>query len=136
MPEGFLFDTVTCSRWRRGDRVLRQRVEALPADAILSTSVISAGELAFGVSKAPPEHRERLRQRTQEMIARFHSILDVTHAVAETYGTIVAQVPPGYHIGQNDYWIAAIAVTHNLVLITNDPDFDRVPDLQKANWLA
>jgi hypothetical protein len=30
MPEGFLFDTVTCSRWRRGDRVLRQRVEALP----------------------------------------------------------------------------------------------------------
>ncbi len=61
MPEGFLFDTVTCSRWRRGDRVLRQRVEALPADAILSTSVISVGELAFGVIKAPPEHRERLR---------------------------------------------------------------------------
>ena len=70
------------------------------------------------------------------MIARFHSILDVTHAVAETYGTIVAQAPPGYHIGQNDYWIAAIALTHNLVLITNDPDFDRVSDLQKENWLA
>ena len=136
MPEGFLFDTVTCSRWRRGDRVLRQRVEALPADAILSTSVISVGELAFGVSKAPPEHRERLRQRTQEMLARFHRILDVTHAVAETYGTIVAQVPPGYHIGQNDYWIAAVALTHNLVLITNDPDFDRVTELQQENWLA
>jgi tRNA(fMet)-specific endonuclease VapC len=94
------------------------------------------GELAFGVCKAPPEHRERLLQRTQEMIARFHSILDVTHTVAETYGTIVAQVSPGYHIGQNDYWIAAIALTHNLVLITNDPDFDRVPDLRKENWLA
>jgi tRNA(fMet)-specific endonuclease VapC len=136
MPEGFLFDTVTCSRWRRGDRVLRERVEALPADAILYTSVISMGELAFGIYRAPQEYRERLRQRTQEMLARFSSILEVTHAVAETCGTIVAQVHPGYHIGQNDYWIAAVALTHNLVLITNDPDFDRVPGLQKENWLA
>ena len=135
MPEGFLFDTVTCSRWRRGDRVLRQRVGALPADALLYTSVISVGELAFGIYKAPQEYQERLRQRTQEMLARFSSILEVTHAVAETYGTIVAQVPPGYHIGQNDYWIAAIALTHNLVLVTNDPDFDRVPGMQKENWL-
>lgn len=136
MPEGFLFDTVTCSRWRRGDRMLRQRVVALPADAILYTSVVSVGELAFGIRKAHNEYRERLQQRTQEMLTRFHSILDVTYAVAETYGTIVAQVPPGYHIGQNDYWIAAIALTHDLVLITNDPDFDRVPALQKENWLA
>ena len=69
------------------------------------------------------------------MLARFYSILNVTHAVAETYGTIVAQVPPGYHIGQNDYWFAAITLTHNLVLVTNDPDFDRVPGMQKENWL-
>jgi predicted nucleic acid-binding protein len=136
MPEGFLFDTVTCSRWRRGDRVLRQKVEALPAEAVLYTSVINVGELTFGICKAPREHQARLRQRTQEMLARFHSILDVTPPVAETYGTIVAQVPPGQHIGQNDYWIAAIAVTHDLVLITNDPDFDRVPGLRKENWLA
>lgn len=135
MPEGYLFDTVTCSRWRR-DRVLRQKVEALPAEATLYTSVISVGELAFGIHKAPQEHQERLRQRTQEMLARFQSILEVTRAVAETYGIIVAQVAPGYHIGQNDYWIATIALTHNLMLITNDPDFDRVPDLQKENWLA
>ncbi|WP_089945946.1 type II toxin-antitoxin system VapC family toxin [Candidatus Entotheonella palauensis] len=136
MPESFLFDTVACSRWRRGDRGLRQKVEALAADAVLYTSVISVGELAFGVRKAPPEHREKLQQRTQEMIARFHSILGVTHAVAETYGMIVAQVHPGYHIGQNDYWIAAIALTHNLVLITNDSDFDRVLNLRKENWFV
>ena len=29
MPEGFLFDTVTCSRGRRGVRILRRRIEAL-----------------------------------------------------------------------------------------------------------
>jgi predicted nucleic acid-binding protein len=136
MPDGFLFDTVTCSRWRRGDIVLRQRVAALPGDAVLYTSVITVGELAFGIGNAPQVYQARLRQRTQEMLTRFHSILNVTQPVAETSGIIVAQVPPGQHIGQNDYWIAAIAVTYALVLITNDPDFDRVPGLQKENWLA
>jgi predicted nucleic acid-binding protein len=49
MSEGFLFDTVTCSRWRRGDRILRRRIEALPVDAALYISVISVGELIFGL---------------------------------------------------------------------------------------
>lgn len=53
MPEGFLFDTVTCRRWRRGDRILRRRVEALPVDTALYTSVISVGELSFGIHNAP-----------------------------------------------------------------------------------
>src|SRR6266511_2931285 len=135
MPEGFLFDTVTCSRWRRGDRMLRRRIEALPMDAALYTSVISVGELTFGIHKAPYEYQERLWQRTREILARFQSILEVNREVADRYGTIVAQVPPGQHIGQNDYWIAAIALTHNLVLITNDPDFDRIHGLPQENWL-
>jgi len=136
MPEGFLFDTVTCSRWRRGDRILRRRIEALPVDAALYTSVISVGELTFGIHNAPYEYQERLWQRTREILARFQSILEVTREVADRYGTLVAQVPPGQHIGQNDYWIAAIALTHNLVLITNDPDFDRIQGLSKENWLV
>jgi predicted nucleic acid-binding protein len=135
MPDGYLFDTVVCSRWRRGDAGLRGKVEALPSDAALYTSVINVGELTLGIHKAPQEHREKLRQRTDEMLASFASILEVTRDVADTYGHIVAQVPPGQHIGQNDYWIAAIALTHDLVLVTNDTDFDRVPGLQKANWL-
>jgi len=135
MPEGYLFDTVAFSRWRRGDAALRRKVEALPSDAVLYTSVISVGELTLGILKAPQEYKERLRQRTQEMLARFQAIIEVTREVAERYGELVSRVPPGQHIGQNDYWIAAIAITHNLVLITNDPDFDRVPGLRKENWL-
>lgn len=135
MPKGYLFDTVACSRWRRGDPELRSRVEALPSDAALYTSVISVGELTLGIHKAPREHSEKLRQRTQEMLTRFKSIWGITQEVAEVYGDIVSRVPPGQHIGQNDYWIAAVALTHDLMLITNDSDFDRVPGLQKENWL-
>jgi len=136
VAEGYLFDTVACSRWRRGDRTLRARVEALPSDTPLYTSVISVGELTLGVRTAPEEHRERLAQEILDLLGRFRQILEVTRLVAERYGQIVAQVPPGLHIGQNDYWIAAIAMTHDLVLITNDPDFDRVVGLEKENWLS
>jgi predicted nucleic acid-binding protein len=69
------------------------------------------------------------------MLASFSGILEVTTQVAHRYGDIVSQVPSGRHIGQNDQWIAAIALTHDLVLITNDSDFDRVPGLQRENWL-
>ncbi len=34
MAEAYLFDTVACSRWRRGDVALRRRVEALPFASI------------------------------------------------------------------------------------------------------
>lgn len=136
MPKGYLFDTIACSRWRRGDSVLRSKVRDLPPDAAFYTSVISVGELALGIHKAPPEYREKLYQRTKQMLSRFKDILEVTDEVANKYGYIVAQVPPGQHIGQNDYWIAAIALTHDLVLISNDPDFDRVPELRKENWLS
>lgn len=136
MPQGYLFDTVACSRWRRGDAIVRSKVQGLPADAILYTSVISMGELLLGIQRASQEHREKLRQRTQEMLERFKAILEVNQKVAETYGEMVARVPAGQHVGQNDYWIAALALTHDLVLITNDPDFDRIPGLRKENWLG
>jgi len=104
--------------------------------AALYTSVVSVGELILGIHKASQVHKEQLWQRTQEMLGRFTAVLEVTHGVAEKYGDLVAQVSPGQHIGQNDYWIAAIALTHDLVLITNDPGFDRVLGLEKENWLS
>ena len=38
-------------------------------------------------------------------------------------------------IGANDLMIAAIAVTHELVLVTDDArEFERVADLRLADW--
>lgn len=36
MSRGYLFDTVACSRWRRGDMALRSKMETLRVDAILN----------------------------------------------------------------------------------------------------
>ena len=72
MPEGFLFDAVACSRWRRGDRMLRRRIEALPMDAALYTSVISVGELTFGIHNARP-----LRLPLHEVVPLMAELLAV-----------------------------------------------------------
>ena len=135
MAKGYLFDTVACIRWRRGDPVLQSKVQVLSPDATLYTSVINVGELVLGINKAHTKHKEKLRRRMEEILTCFKGILEVTHEVAIRYGDIVSQVLPGQHIGQNDYWVAAIALTNDLVLVTNDPDFERVPGLQKENWL-
>lgn len=77
MPEGHLFDTVACSRWRRGDAALRRKVGALPPDAALYTCGISVGELTLEILKTPQEYKERLRQRTQEMLVHFQAVISV-----------------------------------------------------------
>lgn len=133
--KGYLFDTVTCSRLRRRDKAIIQRLTSLPTEATVHTSVITVGELVKGIHLAPPEHREKLRRQVEELLAQF-PILEVTREVAEKYGEIVAKIPPGWHVGQNDYWIAAIAMIHDLVLVTSDPDFERIDGLARENWLA
>jgi predicted nucleic acid-binding protein len=78
MPKGYLFDTIACSRWRRGDTKLKRKVEALYSDVFFYASVISVGELILGIHKAPREYREKLRQSTEEMLSLFEGIFKVT----------------------------------------------------------
>jgi predicted nucleic acid-binding protein len=35
---------------------------------------------------------------------------------------------------ENDLWIAATALRHNLTLITYDAHFDRIPHVTKERW--
>jgi len=131
---GYLLDTVICSRLRRADPAVVSRMASLPEETAIYLSVITVGELLKGIHLAPANRREKLMQQTEELVDKF-PLLDVTLAVAEKYGEIVSKVPPGQHIGQNDYWIASTAMSHDLVLVSSDPDFDRVDGLRKENWL-
>ncbi|MXZ01781.1 type II toxin-antitoxin system VapC family toxin [Candidatus Poribacteria bacterium] len=40
----------------------------------------------------------------------------------------------GRPIPNNDIWIAAIALQHDLVLVTRDAHFDEVESLQTERW--
>jgi tRNA(fMet)-specific endonuclease VapC len=64
-------------------------------------------------------------------------VLTITSRVADSYGQLRAQLEAaGTPIGPNDTWIAAEALHHKLVLVTdNVREFSRVPGLPVENWL-
>jgi tRNA(fMet)-specific endonuclease VapC len=52
---------------------------------------------------------------------------------AEQYGRLFIQLKRGgAPVPNNDLWIAALVLEHNLVLVTRDKHFERIPQLLRA----
>lgn len=133
----YLLDTNIISYFLRGaSPALNQRIlESAPEDLVIS--IISAGELHYGLRKLVPSRRSaQLRHQLDALLVAV-----VVHALpadaALHYGTIRAKLETsGTPIGGNDLWIAAHALADGLTLVTNNiREFERVPGLLLENWL-
>lgn len=103
----------------------------------LSISVISVGELRYGLSRLQASKRAKeLTARFNVLIASF-SVLALPASAGAHYGAVRAQLEAaGKPIGNNDLWIAAHALAQNLTVVTNNTsEFSRVPGLKVENWL-
>lgn len=78
------------------------------------------------------------QHRNEALLATFLSkepvgLLLPDRATAEHYARIFVQLKrAGTPVPDNDLWIAAMVLQHNLVLITRDQHFDRIPQLPRA----
>lgn len=99
----------------------------------IGISTITISELEYGVAKST--HREKNQQRLKEFIAPLE-ILTYNEMAAKTYGDIRFQLEKrGQPIGPLDLLIAAHALSHNLILATNnDKEFKRIKKLKVENW--
>ena len=111
---------------------LNGRTEAIQliaelADEGLVLSVIAYGEIYEGLL------RDRSPQRLSQF-EQFSATMDITapdSEVAHQYATIrVALRSRGLLIPDNDLWIAATVVAHDLTLVTRDQHFSRIPGLK------
>jgi predicted nucleic acid-binding protein len=93
-----------------------------------AVSVVTVGELYVGVFLArDPEVRAR-RLRTLHAVQEMFVPLPIDVAVARVFGELSAEARRlGRRPGQNDAWIAAIAVANNLPVYTQDRDFAGIP---------
>lgn len=93
-------------------------------DALLRTSAITCGEIAEGLG-------DERRDAFEELI-RPCEVLDVTVAIAWRYGALSRDLRQrGAPIGDNDVWIAATALVHELPLVSRDAShFARNPGLR------
>ncbi|MBM6582547.1 type II toxin-antitoxin system VapC family toxin [Microvirga sp. BT689] len=129
----YLLDTDICVYIRRErPQAVMKRFKALPPGA-MAISVITYGELAYGVRKGPDPRKAIMV--LDELIALI-PVLPMATDVAETYGTIRSGLAArGELIGNNDLWIAAHANSLDVILVTNnEKKFQRVSGLKIENW--
>ncbi len=93
---------------------------------------IAVGKLFYGSEKSG---------RAGENLARIDTLVGnsvVSHYDADTalqYGHIKNGLKiKGNSIPENDIWIAALAMRHDLILVTRDAHFQKIDSLRVTTW--
>ena len=93
---------------------------------------ICIGELSYGALKSSAPYK---KLASLNALVGSSTILAVDVATANVYGSVKLNlVRKGRPIPENDIWIAAVAIQHQLPLATRDRHFDEVDSLQIMNW--
>lgn len=94
--------------------------------------IIVVGELVFGAKKSG---------RVQENLNRIDTfvnrvqLLPCDRGTADRYGDVKLLLRrKGRPIPENDIWIAAVALQHDLTLVTRDQHFTEVDGLKMEIW--
>jgi tRNA(fMet)-specific endonuclease VapC len=126
-----MLDTNTASSLlKRQPNVVARLAAAMPERICLS--VVTEAELLYGVAKRP--EATKLRATIDELLAAI-VVLAWSSVTARRYATIRAELElRGKPLGALDLLIAAHAVEHDAVLVTNDRAFGAVPGLRLEDW--
>jgi tRNA(fMet)-specific endonuclease VapC len=133
MESRALIDTDILSLLMRNDRAVVNRTERyLIPLSILTISAITRYEILRGL---------RVKRATSQLIefedfCRDNEVLPLTDSIlirsSEIYADLSAR---GQLLLDADIFIAATAIEHGLVLVTNNVlHFNRIPDINIENW--
>ena len=123
---------ITCIRKSiKTENIVRRFIEYGYFNIKLSTIVIA--ELMHSAYKS--KRTEETLSDTEEFIAGFE-IIPFDYDAAVAYGKIKASLErKGQVIGPNDMLIAAVALSRNAVLVTNNTrEFSRIDGLKLDDW--
>ena len=130
-PESLLTDTNGAIAALKEETRVLEKLREIPSERIF-VPVIVVGELHYGVHKSAriEENLSRL-----EAFVERSNVLPYDAATARVYGSIRDALRRNDRpIPDNDVWIAAIAVQHDLVLVSRDSHFEHVDDLRLESW--
>jgi tRNA(fMet)-specific endonuclease VapC len=124
-----ILDTNALSAFVDGDETLgdvlrRQSRAAIP--------VIVLGEFRYGI--AASRHRKTYEQWLEAHLQDF-DVLPVLPETTVVYASLRAALKRlGRPIPANDAWIAALALQHDLPVLSRDLHFDAVSGLRRQTW--
>ena len=131
-PTRWMLDTNMVSYAIKGTYPqLREQMARRPP-AVLCISAVTQSELLYGLAKKPGA------TRLEALITEFSQwidVLDWTTHVASVHGRLRADLErQGVVLGAFDLMIAAHALATEVVLVSNDRAFLKVPNLEVENW--
>ena len=130
----YLLDTNICIYLikKHPPEVLEQFRKHSPKEVAIS--IITLFELQYGVEKS------KYRQRSENALSKFIrplNLIELDHSSALEAAKIRAQLElKGMPIGPYDLLIAGLAISREMILITNNTrEFERIEGLQVENWV-
>lgn len=122
---GNLIDTNVIIKMLNGDSEAGRIFDSLDHIYI---SVITAGELFYGANKSS-QANENLKL-FQDFISEY-PIIGIDDKTSRVFGEIKAElVKTGQNLPENDLWIAASALQHDLTVVSFDSHFKNIKDLK------
>ncbi|YAF96958.1 MAG: type II toxin-antitoxin system VapC family toxin [Nodularia sp. CChRGM 3473] len=93
---------------------------------------IAIGELCYGARKSG--RTQANLARVDELVANS-AVLVCDAETAQIYGDVKNQLRlKGRPLPENDIWIAALTLQHNLILVTRDAHFQEIETIQTVTW--
>jgi tRNA(fMet)-specific endonuclease VapC len=124
-----ILDTNAISAMAEGDTALEK---VLPDVASQFIPVICVGEYRAGIIQS--KARKEL-ERWLAMLEQSRSVLGVEVNTAHFYAGVIADLRKrGRMIPINDAWIAALALQHDLPVVSRDRHFDEVKNVRRVSW--
>jgi tRNA(fMet)-specific endonuclease VapC len=101
----------------------------------MALSSITLSELMYGAEKSL--NTDKNLEAVEEFVSHLE-VLPYDAKASQHYGQIKAALEKkGQIIGENDIHIAAHAISHGLILVSNNVrEFKRVPNLALENWVS
>lgn len=129
----YLLDTNTCIQYLTGKSAsVIQHFQTVPRNDIYLCDIVKA-ELYYGACKS---FRKEKNLKLYELFFSQYISLPFDGQSAIIYGNIRADLEAkGTPIGPYDLQIAAIAILHNLTLVTHNlREFNRIQELKTEDW--
>ena len=129
MSGRFLLDTNIVIALFSDEAIVKDNL-AQASEVFIPSVVI--GELCYGARKSG--RVEANLARVDELVAGS-TILGCDAETARQYGEVKNDLRlKGRPLPENDVWIAAFALQHDLILVTRDTHFQEVEKLKTAAW--
>ncbi len=147
----YLLDTNHCSRIIIGDPDVIDRAAQVGEQKLLTCAIVQ-GELVYMMEKS------QRREANLAVLADFLQdipIYRIDEETAKIYGQLKTNLfnyfaPKEFSkrrkatitslgFGDNDLWITAVALQHNLILVSSDRDFQRMHEVQPLpieSWMS